>query len=80
MCKRELAISLFFFIKGDHMKRDYFYCYSTNLFQYLRFVKNIDYICTGLHVDTKKQFWQFNYSKYIEEALNEYRGKKVKNF
>ena len=49
------------------------YCYSPSLFQYLRFMKGLSFICTGKHIDTGKQFWQFYRTPELEQAMNEYR-------
>lgn len=61
-------------------ERDFFYCYSTNLFKYLKVEKEINYICCGLHEKTLRKFWQFVRTKKLEQALKEYgtRGKELK--
>lgn len=52
---------------------EYFYCYSTNLFKYLKIEKEINYICCGLNENTKKKFWQFKRTEELEKALTGYR-------
>lgn len=56
-------------------ERDFFYCYSTNLFRYLKIEKKISYICCGLHEKTLCKFWQFARTKRLERALLEYGAK-----
>lgn len=61
-------------------EREYFYCYSTNLFKYLKIEKKFNYICCGLHEKTLSKFWQFKRTEDLEIALQEYRdkGKEIK--
>jgi hypothetical protein len=64
----------------DNLERRYLYCYSPSLYKFLRCEKGIEYICTGKHIETDKQFWQFERTEIIEFAMNEYREKKLKIF
>lgn len=56
------------------MKTDdkYFFCYSTNLHEFLRYEKEINFICTALHTKTKNRFWLFERSEELKDALSEY--------
>lgn len=56
-------------------QNEFFYCYSPMLFNYLRFKKGIPFICTGKHLETHKQFWQFRRNEDLERAVKEYQGK-----
>lgn len=56
-------------------ERDYFYCYSTNLFKYLKVKKGIQYICCGFHEKTMHKFWQFKRTEELAKALFEYKDK-----
>lgn len=53
-------------------QKEYFYCYSTSLFRFLKMEKQINYICSGLHEKTLKQFWQFERNDAVNVALLEY--------
>lgn len=54
------------------MKTEYMYCYSPALFQHLRFKRGQEYICTGKHILTGVQFWQFKRTPELEAAMSEY--------
>ena len=58
--------------------KEYFYCYSTNLFQFLKNIKKINYICVGLNENNLKKFWQFKMDENLKKALKEYKNLKVK--
>lgn len=60
-------------------EKKYFFCYSTNLYEFLRYEKGFKYICTAYHHKTKCQFWLFERSDELNKALDEYaeRGKKL---
>lgn len=51
---------------------EFFYCYDTNLFKYLKYHKKINFICTGNHIKTGKQFWQFWQTKELENAVKDF--------
>ena len=51
----------------------YFFCYSTNLQEFLRYEKDIKYICTARHRKSNKQFWLFERTEELKIALVEYR-------
>lgn len=53
------------------MERKYFFCYSTNLFVYLK-SKNHKYIVTALNDYTKNRFWLYEKNKDLENSLLEY--------
>jgi len=50
----------------------YFFCYSTNLQQFLRYEKGLKFICTAFHDKTNKRFWLFERDEKLQEALQEY--------
>lgn len=54
----------------------HFYCYSTNLFHFLK-ANGQRYNCTGLHTETKRQFWQFNRTPELSALLEEYERNKT---
>ncbi|KAA0770787.1 hypothetical protein DN392_22750 [Bacillus sp. BB51/4] len=55
----------------------YFFCYSTNLLEFLRFEKGQRFICTAFHDKTMKRFWLFERTEELNRLLVEYteRGK-----
>jgi len=55
----------------------YFFCYSTNLHEFLRYEKGFKFILTALHDKTLKRFWLFEKTPELTKALIEYaeRGK-----
>lgn len=53
----------------------YFFCYSTNLHEFLRYEKEIKYVCTAFHATSNKRFWLFERSEELKNALTEYRLK-----
>ncbi|PFJ17583.1 hypothetical protein COD67_01855 [Bacillus cereus] len=55
----------------------YFFCYSTNLLEFLRFEKGQRFICTAFHDKTMKRFWLFERTEELNQFLVEYteRGK-----
>lgn len=54
-------------------EKEYFYCYSTNLYEFLRYEKGFKYICTAFHDKTMRRFWQFKKTDELMKALSEYR-------
>lgn len=48
----------------------YFYCYDKELMKYLRYEKDIQFICAALHHKTKDQFWLFERSDILYSSLN----------
>ncbi|MEB2492868.1 hypothetical protein SOP93_17020 [Peribacillus frigoritolerans] len=58
----------------------YFFCYSTNLLEYLRFEKGQKFICTAFHDKTMKRFWLFERTEDLKQSLIEYkeRGKELR--
>lgn len=58
----------------------YFFCYSTNLLEYLRFEKGHRFICTAFHDKTMKRFWLFERTENLKQSLIEYkeRGKELR--
>jgi hypothetical protein len=54
---------------------EFFYCYSTNLYHFLK-ANGQRYICTGLHEKTRRQFWQFRKTAEVSRLLDEYDERK----
>lgn len=50
-----------------------FFCYSINLYNFLKKDKQLNYILTGKHIKTDKQFWVFNKNQILLDALDEYK-------
>lgn len=50
----------------------YFFCYSTNLLEFLRFDKGQRFICTAFHDKTMKRFWLFERTEELNQFLVEY--------
>lgn len=50
----------------------FFYSYSRTLTMFLRYNKEIDWNCTGIHPDTGRQFHQFDRTEELLAALTEY--------
>lgn len=59
----------------NHDNNEFFYCYSTNLFHFLK-ANGQRFICTGLHATTKRQFWQFRKTNEVQSLLDEYDARK----
>ncbi|MGF9738589.1 hypothetical protein ABEX38_14315 [Priestia megaterium] len=59
---------------------NYFFCYSTNLHEFLRYEKEISFICTAFHAKTGRRFWLFERDEVLLTALEEYNenGKELK--
>lgn len=57
--------------------KEYFYCYSRNLYSFLKLGKSVRYICTGLHVQTHQQFWVFERSDELHQYLTKYKERGV---
>ena len=53
--------------------KDMFFCYSINLYDFLKNKKGFAYLLTANHIHTGKQFWVFNKNDELLEALDEYR-------
>lgn len=54
------------------LQEKYYFCYSTNLSEFLRDVKGIEAICNAFHHKTNKRFWLFEKTTELKEALAEY--------
>ncbi|HFK1549174.1 TPA: hypothetical protein ACGXMZ_005099 [Bacillus albus] len=50
----------------------YFFCYSINLLEFLRFEKGERFICTAFHDKTMKRFWLFERTEELNQLLVEY--------
>jgi hypothetical protein len=61
-------------------QNEFFYCYSPMLFYFLKFDKSLEYICTGKHIVSNKQFWQFKRTPELEKAIDEFKERKLKFF
>ncbi|AUM66385.1 hypothetical protein C0R09_18705 [Brevibacillus laterosporus] len=55
--------------------REYFYCYSPNLYEFLK-RKGLRYICSGLHEKTLRKFWQYRRDDKLDGSLAEYERNK----
>jgi hypothetical protein len=55
---------------------EFFYCYSTNLFHFLK-ANGQRYICRGLHEKTLKMFWLFPKTPELNRLLDEYDQRKA---
>lgn len=53
--------------------KDMFFCYSINLYDFLKNEKGFAYLLTANHIHTGKQFWIFNKNDELGKALDEYR-------
>lgn len=53
--------------------KDMFFCYSINLYDFLKNQKGFTYLLTANHIHTSKQFWVFNKNDELLKALDEYR-------
>jgi hypothetical protein len=58
------------------MVNDFFYCYSTNLYHFLK-ANGQRYICTGLHEKTMNKFWLFAKTPELSRLLDEYDQRKA---
>lgn len=54
------------------MQQKYFYVYDRKLAKHIRYEHNIEWVCTGLHVKTKDQFWQFPKSEKLYQIMVEF--------
>lgn len=55
---------------------EYFYCYSTTLFHFLK-ANRQRYITTGLHEKTLRKFWLFDKTPELNRLLDEYDERKL---
>jgi hypothetical protein len=51
--------------------KEFFYCYSPNLYRFLKDNKQ-RYICRGLNERTLKPFWQYRQTEELSELLTMY--------
>jgi hypothetical protein len=51
--------------------RGYYFAYSREVYRHLK-QNGFSYICTGLHTESKKQFYLFKQTDQLSEALSEY--------
>lgn len=49
----------------------FFFCYDKEVAKYLRYEKNIRFITTALHKETKAEFWLFHRDVELDKALQE---------
>jgi hypothetical protein len=59
------------------MNNQFFYCYSIELFVDLK-RSGQKPICTGLHLDTKRQFWQYWRNDVVKQVVDQYFADKAK--
>jgi hypothetical protein len=55
---------------------NFFYCYNEQVKNFLRFEKGIPYLCHGISPTTKKEFWQFFKTDFLQHCLKEYEQRK----
>jgi hypothetical protein len=55
------------------MNKEYFFCYSKVLHNFIQNRHKINYVCAGLHETTYKKFWLYERSERLTVALNEYK-------
>ena len=55
----------------------FFYCYSPQLYKFLKQEREFRYICTGINPKTNKRFWQFLGTEKLNNALEEYKQLQV---
>jgi hypothetical protein len=56
-------------------KSNFFFCYNKHLFSFLKDEKSIDYITIAKHPTTGKIFAMFYKTKFLQNALDEYKSK-----
>lgn len=57
------------------VNEEFFYCYDLDCSSYLRQEKKIPYICNALSKETKNEFYIFQRTSKLDEALKEYYSK-----
>lgn len=55
-------------------QKRYFFCYSTNLYEFLKNSKGHKYIVTALNDKTMKRFWLFEKTEELNKSLVEYHN------
>lgn len=50
---------------------EFFFCYDKEVAKFLRYEKNIRFITTALHKETKAEFWLFHRDVELDKALQE---------
>lgn len=68
------VLFLFWIFKGGVLmkKSRFFFCYSVQMFKFLKMDKGVNYICYAIHDKTKKPFWLFERDNALQNALIEY--------
>ena len=54
------------------MQSKYFFCYSINLFRYIR-DNGIRYISKGINPSTDRSFWLFERTEQLNKLLSEWK-------
>lgn len=54
------------------MKNKYFFCYSINLFRFIR-SKGVKYISKGINPSTNKTFWLFEKTEELSQVLEQWK-------
>lgn len=54
--------------------KDFTFIYNPHVMKYLRYEKNIPFICHGLSATTYKPFWMYQQTAQLDEALKEYKA------
>ncbi len=57
------------------MQNGFYYCYSANLYEFLR-DHNQRYICVGLNENTLRKFWQYARTPELDRLLTEWQRRK----
>jgi hypothetical protein len=55
------------------MNKDFFFCYSKELHNYIQTRHKINYICAAYHESTYKKFWLYQRSDNLKKALDTYK-------
>jgi hypothetical protein len=51
---------------------EFFYCYDSKLAKYLRYDREVKFICNAIHPKTNKMFWQFIRSDKLNEYISNF--------
>lgn len=52
--------------------KNFYFCYSDKLLKFLRYEKDLKFLITARHIETNNQFWLFNRTQELEDALTEW--------
>lgn len=54
-----------------------FYCYDKNLYEKLYFKAHIKSLLTARHIKTNKQFWVFEQTEELTNALYKFKNRQI---